>query len=148
MHTEHMQNVSAGRVLAGWLVAIAVTSLVTFAFMALGLLSDDPATSDTLWSTLAVLIGFLAGGYWSGFRATQAPLLHAAGIGLTSLVAWFVLNVLAQLFLPSFEWPSMTPELAIGLLLAQFLAAGVGALLGYNIATRGRPGLGEHEPVG
>jgi hypothetical protein len=33
------------------------------------------------------------------------------------------------------------------LLLAQLVAAMVGALLGYNIALRGEPGLAEHEPV-
>jgi hypothetical protein len=33
------------------------------------------------------------------------------------------------------------------LLLAQFAAAIVGALLGYNIALRGEPGLSEHEPI-
>lgn len=36
MHTEHLQNVHTARVLAGWLVAIAVTSLIILALIGLG----------------------------------------------------------------------------------------------------------------
>jgi hypothetical protein len=73
--------------------------------------------------------------------------LHAAGIGLTSLAAWALLNALAALFFGEWSWPSLTPQLAIGLLFTQIAAAMLGALVGYNVAVRGRPGLGEHEPV-
>lgn len=143
MHTEHLQNVRAGRVLMAWLIAIAITSLVTLALVAFGPMTEDASAANTAWSTVAVIAGFSAGGFWVGFRALEAPVLHAFGIGITSLVVWFLLNVVGKLFFPSFEWPSMTPELAVGLLLAQFAAAAVGALLGYNIALRGRPGLTE-----
>jgi hypothetical protein len=44
-------------------------------------------------------------------------------------------------------WTGLTPARAVGLLLAQIAAAVVGALLGYNVALRGKPGLSEHEPL-
>lgn len=147
MHTEHLQNVTAGRVLAGWLVAVAITSLAALALISMGLLSEDTTAAGTWWSVLAVLIGFFAGGFFAGFRAIEAPILHAAGMGFTSLLAWFVLNALAALFFRTWEWPSLTAEMTVALLLAQFAAAIVGALLGYNIALRGEPGLSEHEPI-
>ena len=147
MHTEHLQNVTTGRVLAGWLVAAAITSLATLALISMGLLGDEGTAADTLWSVVAVLVGFFAGGFFAGFRAIEAPILHAAGIGLTSLIVWFVLNAVAALVFRSWEWPSLTAEMTVALLLAQLIAAMVGALLGYNIALRGEPGLAEHEPV-
>ena len=147
MHTEHLQNVTAGRVLAGWLVAAAITSLAALALISMGLLTDDSSLTNMWGSVLAVAIGFFAGGFFAGFRAIQAPILHAAGIGLMSLVAWFALNVVVSLFFGESAWSGLTPELAVGLLVAQFAAAVVGALLGYNVALRGKPGLSEHEPV-
>ena len=147
MHTEHLQNVGTTRVVAGWLVALAITSLVAFVFISLDLLTDETSVANTFWSVIAVMIGFFAGGFFAGFRAIEAPILHAAGMGLTSLVAWFLLNAVAAVFFPDWGWPSLTPQLAVGLLLAQLFAATVGALLGYNLALRGRPGLAEHEPV-
>jgi hypothetical protein len=147
MHTEHLQNVGTGKVVAGWLVALAVASLAALALVSAGLLTEETSPANSLWSVLAVMAGFLAGGFFAGFRAMEAPILHAAGIGLMSLLAWFVLNAVAALFFPSWAWPSLTPQLALGLLLAQFIAATVGALVGYNVALRGKPGLTEHEPM-
>jgi hypothetical protein len=147
MHTEHLQNVTAGRVFAGWLVAAAITSLAALALISMGLLTEESTNTNNWWSVVAVLIGFFAGGFFAGFRAIEAPILHAAGMGLTSLVVWFVLNALAAIFFRAWAWPSLTAEMTVALLLAQLVAAMVGALLGYNIALRGEPGLSEHEPV-
>jgi hypothetical protein len=147
MHTEHLQNVTVGRVVAGWLVAASVTSLAALALLGSGLMTEDATAANTWWSVVAVVIGFFAGGFFAGFRALQAPVLHAAGIGVTSLAMWAVLNALALVFFGEWSWPSLTPQLAVGLLFTQMVAAMIGALLGYNVALRGRPGLGEHEPV-
>lgn len=147
MHTEHLQNVGGGKVVAGWLVAVALASLVALALVGTGVITEETTTMNTLWSVLAVVAGFFGGGFFTGFRALEAPILHAAGIGMMSLIAWFVLNAVTALFFPAWTWPSLTPQLAVGLLFAQFIAAMIGALLGYNIALRGRPGLSEHEPV-
>jgi hypothetical protein len=148
MHTEHLQNVGAGRVVAGWLVAAAVASLVALALIAAGLLEQEATTPrNTWWSMFAIAAGFFAGGFFAGFRATQAPVLHAVGIGLTSLAAWFLLNSLAALVYRGWSWPVLTPQFTVALLFVQLAAAVVGSLLGYNIALRGKPGLREHEPV-
>lgn len=146
MHTEHLQNVEPGRVIAGWLVAVALSSLTVFVLLALGAFRGE--ASDAWWSTLAVLVGFWAGGFFTGFRAMRAAILHGIAIGMTSLVMWFLLNAVVSLFSADFRWARMTPALAIGLLFGQMAAAVVGALMGYNMALRGRPSLEEHPPEG
>jgi hypothetical protein len=148
MHTEHLQNVSATRVVTGWLIAAAVASLVALVLLGIGVLDDETTATGTWWSMFAIAVGFFAGGFFAGFRALQAPVLHAAGIGLASLVAWVVLNAVSSLlFTGRFSWPTLSPQFAVGVLLLQLVAAVLGALMGYNMAVRGKPGLGEHEPV-
>jgi hypothetical protein len=147
MHTEHLQNVGAGRVIAGWLVAAAVASLAAMVFLAVGLLHEETTAANTWWSMVAIAVGFFAGGFFVGFRAIQAPVLHAIGMGLTSLLVWFTLNAVATLIFRDWGWPVMTPQFAVALLFVQFATAMVGALLGYNMALRGKPSLREHEPI-
>lgn len=147
MHTEHLQNVTFGRVVAGWLVAVAVTSLAALALTAMGIMMDDATAANTWWSVLAVAVGFFAGGFFAGFRAIQAPILHAVAIGLMTLVVWAASNAIMATLESHWEWVQTSPDVTVTLLLAQMVAAMVGALLGYNIALRGRPGLSEHEPV-
>ncbi|HSJ13644.1 MAG TPA: hypothetical protein VK939_04465 [Longimicrobiales bacterium] len=145
MHTEHLQNVTFGRVVAGWLVAAAVTSfilLVLAAFDAVPLAGDS-----TWWSVLAAAVGFLAGGFFTGLRALQAPVLHGIGIGLTSLVAWLVANLVVFGLAGRESWAALTPTLTIVLLVTMMAAAVIGALLGYNFAVVGKPSLAEHEPI-
>ncbi len=144
MHTEHLQNVRPAPVAGGWLVAIGAASLLVFVFIASGLLGDGRA--EELWASVAVVLGFWAGGFFAGFRAMQAPVLHGVAMGLMSIVVWFVLNVLATLIVPTFGWEALTPGLTVGLLLAHIVAAIVGSLMGYNVALRGRPSLEEHPP--
>jgi hypothetical protein len=146
MHTEHLQNVRASRVLAGWLVAIAVSSFAALVLLALGLLTRGLFIS-TLWSLVCVLIGFWAGGFFAGFRALEAPILHGIAIGLITLAAWAVINAIAALVLPDTEWQRLTVAGAVGVMFVQMAAAVVGALMGYNTALRGKPGLSEHEPL-
>jgi hypothetical protein len=144
VHTEHLQNVSIGTVVGGWLVAIAVSSLLVLVFVASGLFEGDGG--ETLWTSMAVVIGFWAGGFFAGMRAMQAAILHGVAIGLMSIVVWFVLNALAALFFPDVGWEALTPGLTVGLLFAQIAAAVPGALMGYNLALRGKPSLEEHPP--
>jgi predicted acyltransferase len=146
MHTEHLQNVRYGWVIAGWLVAIAVTSLVVFMFEASGFVGETGAR-DNIASLVSVLAGFMAGGFFAGFRARRAPVLHGIGIGLTSLVAWVLVNLIASALLDTVGWSALTPGVAVGLVLMQVVAAIVGALLGYNLVTEGKPGLSEHGPT-
>lgn len=146
MHTEHLQNVKPARVLMAWLVAAGVTSLAAFVFIALGVLTEDASTANTVWSVLAIVVGFFVGGFFAGFRGATAPVLHAGAMMLTSLVAWFLINLVAAGLLSGSAWEMETAQLTVSLLLAQFAAASLGALIGFNMARRGRPGLSEEVP--
>lgn len=137
MHTEHLQNVRPLRVAAGWLVAVAVTSIAVFGFIVLGLMGAD-APRDTAWAMGAVAVGFLVGGWFTGMRTLEAPILHGVALGLTSLVAWVMLNLLG-LLLGMTEWTGLTPSATLAVLLTQVAAAVVGCWTGAR-AGRGRAG--------
>lgn len=144
MHTEHLQNVSIGAVVGGWLVAIAVTSLMVFVFEASGFdLRGD--TLDSFATLVGGSVGFAAGGFFTGFRARRAPVLHGVGIGLTSIVVWALVNVVAALAGQSYD-PGLGTTLTVGILLVMIVASALGALIGYNLAVRGKPGLSEDYP--
>jgi hypothetical protein len=144
MHTEHLQNVRVGRVLAGWLVAIAVTSLVLLAFAGAGWLDPDGRNGGELIGIFAVAVGFFAGGWFAGSRALEAPILHGIAIGLTSLVAWLLINTVLNLAFPAMMiWDALSVTLTLVVLLLQITVAIAGALIGYNMALRGRISLEE-----
>lgn len=137
MKTEHLQNVHAGWVAAGWLVAAAVTSLVLIALAGIGVVEEGGIISAG-WTILAVLIGFYIGGMFTGFLSMDAPILHGIAIGIFSLVAWLVLNLLATSF-GGGSWQGLSPTATAALLLLQLAAAVGGAWTGHVIATRGGP---------
>jgi hypothetical protein len=94
---------------------------------------------------------------FAGMRAIQAPVLHGILIGLTSLLAWVIVNAIAwgisasaaegrHTFVVS-RWDTLSANATIALLFIQIAMAIIGALIGYNIALRGKPGLSEHEPL-
>lgn len=140
MHTEHLQNVRAGLLMAGWLIAAAVTSLLFLALASLGVLDPEDAESAMAasWTLAIVAAGFFAGGFYAGFRALHAPILHGIGIGIASLVAWLAVNVLALLF-DRTGWQGLPPLLTATLLLEQMLFAVLGAWAGYRLALRDQP---------
>lgn len=137
MHTEHLQNVSPFWVIIGWLVALAATSVVVLALGAAGLLeAGGSAGVPDWWSIAAVGIGFFVGGYLTGTRDIEAPILHGVGIGLTTLVAWFVLNVVAAA-VSGHTWIGLSPTSTIGVLLLQMVAAVAGSWLADSRAVSG-----------
>lgn len=141
MHTEHLRNVGIVRVIVGWLIAVSVASLLMLALLGFGIAPPD---STGGWAGfLAMAVGFGAGGFAVGFRALRAPILHGIAIGLTSLVAASAFAAINALMSPGTRWTDMRPSAVILLVFGQFAAAVVGALMGYNVAIRGRPGLGE-----
>ena len=134
MHTEHLQNVRPVTVVAAWLIAIAVTSLIMLALIGLQLVeASGPSTRAAL---LALAIGFIAGGAFAGMRSAQAPILHGVAMGLFSLIAWFVLDIVSQSLLNGSTW-ELTMDLTITALIVQFVASIVGARFGYRFALRG-----------
>lgn len=141
-HTEHLQNLRVNWVITGWLVAVAVTSLLILSLAGMGLLGVDAAT-DALWAVVTVAIGFWVGGLFIGFRAVEAPILHGVGMGLASLVAWFLVNVFLNMPFGEPRWQGLDPALTAAILLEQIVAAVAGAWVGHRIALRGSSELSE-----
>jgi hypothetical protein len=149
MHTEHLQNVKVGRVVAGWLVAVAVTSLVLVVFAGFGLLDPEGATEGLSRSFFAVAVGFFVGGWFVAARALAAPILHGSALGLMSIIGWFLINTVIDGLFPSVRmWEALTLNLTLAVLGVQIVVAVIGALLGYNIAVRGRLSLSDSAPEG
>jgi hypothetical protein len=135
VYTERIRHVVPLQVLAGWLIAAAMTSLFALTFAALGLTGAD-LTTDSIWATVALALGFWAGGLFTGLRVRGAPLLHGILIGLTSLAVWFALNILG-VFVPGLLWEALSPGLTAILLLVQMATATAGAWIGHRVALRG-----------
>ncbi len=129
MHTEHLQNVHPVRVLAGWLVSIAVTAVVVFGLIFLGLMGVEPGR-DSAWAIAAVVVGFLVGGWFTGYRTVEAPILHGVALGLTSLVAWVLVNLVVALGFGWSQWTGLSPNGTVIVVLALMAASVVGCLLG------------------
>ena len=142
MYTEHLNNVRLGWAVGGWFVSVAVTSVLLIILAGLQLVDTDPVTGS-LWSVLAVAIGFWIGGFFTGLRVLKAPILHGIAIGLTSLVFWFFLNLAADLFFGLSAWTGLTPTLTAAIMLEQMAVAVGGAWVGYRVAQRGGTELAE-----
>lgn len=139
MHTEHLQNVRPMLVVVGWLIAVAVASLVALTLASASSAPDGELGTGPAGAILTVAVGFFAGGFFAGFRALHAPILHGVAMGIASLVAWLVLNLVARGTSPGVEWEALTPTLAAFVLLAQMAFAVAGAWTGYRLALRGQP---------
>jgi hypothetical protein len=135
MHTEHLQNVRPVILIAAWLVAFAVTSLILLALVGLQLV--DPDEASTRVAIGAVAFGFFVGGAFAGLRARQAPILYGVALGLLSLLIAVVLNVLLSTLLRDFEGGGLAPDVSVTLLLIQIVSAVLGARTGYRFALRG-----------
>lgn len=135
MHTEHLQNVRPGQVLGGWLVAIAMTSGVVFVFIVLGLMGSE-AVRDGTWAVLAVAVGFLVGGWFTGYRTLEAPILHGVALALTSLAAWVVLNLVVVAAWGVDEWSGLGATATLVVVLTQIIAAVAGGWAGARAARR------------
>jgi hypothetical protein len=128
MH-EHIRNVSPSWVAFGWFIAVSVTALILLAFASLGLVGEQPP-GETLWVALALLVGFFVTGFFVGTRVAAAPVLHGLGMGLFSLVAWILINLLVGEPTGVTTWRSLDAYSLAGLLVLQGVAAIVGARLG------------------
>jgi len=135
MHTEHLQNVRPSILVAAWLIAVAVTSLILLALVGLNLVDADAA--NTRVGIGAMAVGFFVGGAFAGLRGAQAPILYGVSIGMLSLITAFVLNLVFVTLLDNFEWQGVSPDLSVTMVLVQIISAVLGARLGYRQAVRG-----------
>lgn len=129
MHTEHLQNVRPAGVLFGWFVSVAVVSLIALLLAATGL-EPEGTTGGALLGVLAIAVGFGLGGWFIGARLGVAPILHAVGIGIVSVLVWFLANLLAGETVADSAWVSGSEAYYAGLLLLQIIAAGLGGRIG------------------
>jgi hypothetical protein len=129
MHTEHLQNVRPAGVLFGWFVSVAVVSLIALVLAATGL-EPEGTTGGALLGALAIAVGFGFGGWFIGARLGVAPILHAVGIGIASILVWFLANLLAGETVADSAWVSGSEAYYAGLLLLQIVAAAVGGRIG------------------
>jgi hypothetical protein len=79
------------------------------------------------------VVGFTLGGFFTGARVGAAPILHGVAMGLFSIVVWLVANLVGEA-LDAAAWSEVPPAVFAGGLLAQMIAAAVGARIG----SRGR----------
>jgi hypothetical protein len=133
MQSEQLTNLHPGWVLAGWLVAAAVTAMLYIGGVGLGFVAPDGGT--LLWPSLSLAGGFFAGGLLVGMRWSDAPLLHGAAITLLSVVIWF-----GALLLGAPGGPAGVP-FALGLILLQLAASCFGGWMGrrWTLAGGGAP---------
>jgi hypothetical protein len=129
MHTEHLSNLRPSWIAFGWFISISVASLVVLGLAALGVVEPD-AAEEAFWVAIALAIGFSIGGLLAGLRAGTAPILHGVGIGLFSLLVWFLANLLLGEPTDATAWRVMAPGTAAGLLLLQIGTATLGAWYG------------------
>jgi hypothetical protein len=140
MYREKLADIRPIWVAAGWFVSIATASLIGIVLAALGLAIGADGGNEALWSVVVVALGFWVGGFFTGFRALRSPVLHGVAIGLASLVAWLVVNLLAVPF-TALRWEGLTPGLTAALLLVQMMSAVGGAWAGHRVALTGGAGL-------
>ena len=139
MHTEHLQNVRPSSVLFGWLVSVAVVSLFGLVLAAAGLADPDESVIG-LWGVFALAAGFFAGGLVTGARVGAAPILHGVGMGLVSLLVWFLANLSAGEALDATTWSAGSPAFYAGSLILQIAAAILGARYGSRQQRRATAG--------
>lgn len=128
---EHSRNLSPSWVAFGWFIAAAVTAFVVFVLIAGEVIDPQaPAGGGDVWISLALLLGFLAGGFITGLRTGAAPVLNGLGIGIFTLVVWFVANLVLGEALGLGGWTALGFRTAAGLFVLQAAAAIVGARAG------------------
>lgn len=122
MQSEHLTNLHPGWVVAGWLVAVAVTAALYLGGVGAGLVRPDQGVA--LWVSVSMAGGYFVGGLLVGMRWSDAPILHGAAITLFSVLFWF-----AVLLIGGPDGPDSVP-LVLGLILLQLVAACAGGWMG------------------
>ena len=132
MQTSSLQRVRPSWVAFGWFVGAAVSALVIFALIALGVLPRNSTSGDGIWVALALLIGFMAGGFLTGARVGAVPALHGVLIGAFSLVVWLIANLIPGEATGWTAWRALPTVEAAATLFLLTVAAIIGARFGYR----------------
>ena len=135
MRSEHLSNLHLGWVAGGWLVALAVTSVVFLALVGTGLL-PAVGSGEVAGSAAAIAVGFFGGGFFVGLRWSDAPVLHGVAITVLSVVVWFSGVLLAP---GAFADTLRAGDAAVilGAVLVQLIASVAGGLTGRALVLKG-----------
>jgi hypothetical protein len=133
--TERFSDIHPTWIAFGWFLSVAVAGFFLFLFIVLGLLTTDTLEGGAVWTAVAILLGFVGGGFLTGLRVAAAPVLHGIGIGLFSLLAFLVVNLVPGEALGASAWREIPISQAAGLLTLQAASAVVGARFGVRWAT-------------
>jgi hypothetical protein len=128
---ESPRHIQPSWVAFGWFISVGGAALVLLALAAFRLVAYDPST-EGVWISLALLLGFAFGGFATGTRVRAAPALHGLGIGLFSLVVWVLVNVFLGEPTGETTWRSLPFTTVALLILLQVASAVVGARFGYR----------------
>lgn len=137
--TESLVRLRPSWIAFGWFIAAAITSLILLALLGLGLITDDPQ-AEGIWVAAAFLVGFSVAGFFVGVRAGISPFLHGLGMGLFSLVAFLLVNLLAGEPTGQTAWREMGTTTALWLIILQTVAAIVGTRMGVRWRAGARRG--------
>jgi putative membrane protein (TIGR04086 family) len=132
--TERLRNLRPSWIAFGWFIGAAVTSLLILAFVAFGLLPPAGVLNGGIWIPLALLLGFFCGGFFVGWRARAAPVLHGLAIGLFSLIVYVLANLLFGEPTGWAAWGGLPTGEAAMLLLLLTVAAAIGGRVGMRWA--------------
>ncbi len=127
-----MNRFHVGWVALAWLVAISITSFLVLALAAMGLSGATP-DEESMGVALAVALGFLVAGFFLGWRSGRAPILYGVALGLFSLVAWFVVNLVLGEPTGATTWRSLDFRTLFGIIGLQMAAAVVGARIAVRL---------------
>lgn len=134
MHSEHLRNVQPSWIAFGWFVGFAVASSLLLLLAGAGIL-DASFTRDAFLVGASVALGWVVGGFITGFRTAAAPILHGGAMALFTFVAWFVVNLVFGGLTTGVEaWETLSLRVAAVALLVQGAAAVLGCWLGYRYA--------------
>jgi putative membrane protein (TIGR04086 family) len=136
MTTESISDLRPTWIAFGWFIAAAVAALLILAFIAVGVMSPDSTRGEEMWIGLALLIGFVVGGFFVGVRTGAAPLLHGVAIGLFSLVVWLLANLIPGEATGWTTWRALPTFQAVALIALQTVAAVVGTRMGLRWLAR------------
>lgn len=133
--SESVSNVRPSWIGLGWFIGAALTSFIIFVLIVLGLIQAN-APTEGMGVSLALLTGFVIGGFVTGMRVKAAPFLHGLGMGVLSIIVWVVINLLAGEAVAGSGWSTISVARMAAMLVLQTASSIVGARAGVRFANR------------
>jgi hypothetical protein len=127
--TDIFRDVRWSWIAFGWFIAAAIASLVLLALASVDIIGGD-RPGEGIWVAQALLTGFFLSGFLVGTRAFNRPIFHGVGMGIFSLVAWLLVNLLLGEPTGETTWRALDLLTLAGLLLLQGVSAVLGAWVG------------------